>query len=255
MLEDGFQRACDGEPRDWWKLLFGMAPCQALMSLYTVNRWPTSPERVSVFTLWLSAPSLFPSSSSCLCTFTASGKPQDSQQDRAKPANKSSFIKSLESLFRETTSQAFSCSQCRRGRKKPCLSRCCSWRWCPCGFSPGTSWQRRHITTTICTTASVRPIIMWTWTISFLQRYLWWQSLWRPGRSTSVAPFMGSCSMLAALVHASTCTGSFKKTQVSLIMFFPRAPFLLECILIARICIFPLHSVALLVLTHIHASA
>lgn len=216
MPEEGFQRACDGETRDWWMMLFGMAPCQALMSLYTVNRWPTSPECVSVFTLWCSLHLLSSFLHPLFCAPSLPpGEPQDFQQDRAKTANTSSFIKSLESFFEETTSQAFSSSQCRRGRKKPCLSRCCSWRWYPCGFSPGTFWQRRLITTTICTTATVRLITMSTWTISFLQRYLWWQSQWRPGRSTSVAPFTGSCSMLAALARASMFTSSFKKTQVS----------------------------------------
>ncbi len=60
MVEDGFQEAWDDEAQDWWMPLFGMAPCQALMSLYTVNRWPTSPECVSVLTLsfWLSPSSL-----------------------------------------------------------------------------------------------------------------------------------------------------------------------------------------------------
>lgn len=159
MVEDGFRKACDDEPRDWWMPLFGMAPCQALMSLYTVNRWPTSPECVSVFTLsfWLSPSSL----SSLLHLFC---RPllhlyilkTFSQQERAKTTNTSSSIKTLESLFQETASQAFSCLQCRRGRKKPWLSRCCSWRWCPCGFLPGTFWQRQHITTTIYTTATVR---------------------------------------------------------------------------------------------------
>lgn len=217
MVEDGFQKACDDEAQDWWMPLFGMAPCQALMSLYTVNRWPTSPEFVSVFTLsfWLSPSSL----SSLLHLFC---RPllhlytlKTLSQDRAKTANTSSSIKILESLFQETAGQAFSCLQCRRGRKKPCLSRCCSWRRCPCGFLPGTSWQRQHITTTICTTATVRLITMPAWTISFLQRYLWWRKQWPLVRSTSVAPFMGSCLMQAAPAPVSIFTSSFKKTQVS----------------------------------------
>lgn len=102
MVEDGFQRACYEEPQDWWMALFGMAPCQALMSLYTVNRWPTSPECVSVFTLsfWLSPSSL----SSLLHLFCRHSLhlytlKTFSQQDRAKTANTSSSIKTLESLF------------------------------------------------------------------------------------------------------------------------------------------------------------
>lgn len=50
MVGDGSWRTWDGEPQDWWMTFLGMAPCQALMSLYTVNRRPSSPECVSVFT-------------------------------------------------------------------------------------------------------------------------------------------------------------------------------------------------------------
>ncbi|KAI2654565.1 Ectonucleoside triphosphate diphosphohydrolase 5 [Labeo rohita] len=45
MVEDGFRKACDDEPRDWWMPLFGMAPCQALINrqsslqLFAVSAW------------------------------------------------------------------------------------------------------------------------------------------------------------------------------------------------------------------------
>lgn len=105
MVGDGSWRTWDDELQDWWMALLGMAPCQALMSLNTVNRRPSSPECVSVFTplsiLSISAIALSLSSAAHLICWPSSAfAPQlSSPQEQATSSNAFLLWKAVKNKF------------------------------------------------------------------------------------------------------------------------------------------------------------